>query len=71
MKTAIAEVEIARRAAPADDFERARIRPWDVTVRGSDGSRLPIRLSVESEADARSLAATLGAALRVEVRTRG
>jgi hypothetical protein len=70
-RTAIAEVVITRRVASAEDFKRARIRPWDVTVRGPDGRRLPVRFSVESEAAARSLAATLGAALRVEVRAPG
>jgi len=44
------------------------MKTWDVTIRGSDGGRLPVRFAVESEAEARSLAATLGAALRVQVR---
>ncbi len=67
-RTEIEGIAIARRAASADDFKRPQSRPWDVTIRGSDGGRLPVRFAVESAAEARSLAATLGAALGVKVR---
>jgi hypothetical protein len=66
----IAAVAIVRRAVSAEDFKRTGIRPWDVTVRGRDGHRLPVRFSVDSHADARTLAAILGAALTVEVQER-
>jgi hypothetical protein len=66
----IAAVAIVRRAVSAEDFKRTGIRPWDVTVRGRDGHRLPVRFSVDSHADARALAAILGAALTVEVQER-
>ena len=66
-RAAITAVEIHRRAASADDFKRARIRPWDVTVRSRAGGRLPARFSVSSEADARALARQIATALRIEV----
>ena len=66
----ITGVAIVRRAVSAEDFKRTGMRPWDVTIRGRDGQRLPVRFSVESDADARALAAILGAALSVEVQER-
>lgn len=67
-QSAIERVEIARRVVSAEDFKRTGIRPWDVTVRGRDGSRLPAQFSLASEAEARALAQALAGALAVEVR---
>jgi hypothetical protein len=67
-QTAIADVAIIRRARSVEDLKRTRIRPWDVTIRGPDGARLPVRFPVDSESDARALATILAQALAVPVR---
>lgn len=62
-RDALAGVEVARRAASAEDFKRAGAQPWDVRVRGRDGALLPVRFALRSEADARALGRALAEAL--------
>jgi len=65
---AIGWVAISRAVPSAFDFKRTGVRPWEVRVRGPEGTPLPTRFTLESEGDARALARSLAAALDVPLR---
>jgi hypothetical protein len=56
-------IEVARRAPSAEDQKRVGMPRWDVRVRGQGGAPLPVRFTLGSEAEARTLAVALANAL--------